>query len=287
LEKIIKKQDIKKQVFTTTTMKQKIIIFSVFTLMIFTGCKTTRSIAKKGATEESQIAQLIQKVQKAQPNFNTANVSKMAMEFDLNERKVNVLATCKIRKDSAIFLSIQPFMGIELYKAEIMPDSIRVFDKMNRKYYVMDYTSMSKRFGVDINFTSLQALIFNQFFCIGVKELLPDSCKLTPLADGRNKIDFETEKMQQSTEISSSNTIQQVLLKSKDVIYQLQTNYDDFTAVNNVNFPQKITLLATSKKSKASCVFSILKLDFNTDFKLTATATDRYTRGEIDQLLKK
>lgn len=268
-------------------MKQKIFIFSVFTLLIFSGCKTSHSITKTGAKQDSQVAQLIQKVQKAQPQFKTANVSKVAMEFDLNERKINVSATCKIRKDSAIFLSIQPFMGIEMFKAEIMPDSIRVFDKMNRKYYVIDYTSMSKQFGVDINFSSLQALIFNQFFCIGAKELLPDSCKLTALADGRKKIDFETEKMLQSTEISSLNTIQQVILKSKNVTYQLQTNYDDFTVVNNVNFPQKITLLATSKKSKASCVFSILKVEFNTNLKFAATTTDRYTRGDIEQLLKK
>jgi len=268
-------------------MKQKIIIFAVFATLILSGCKTSRSIAKKDVKEESQVAQLIQKVQSAQPQFKTVNASKVAMEFDLNERKVSVSATCKIRKDSAIFVSIQPFMGIEVYKAEIMSDSIRIFDKMNRKYYVIDYISMSKQFGVDINFRSLQALIFNQFFCIGSKELLPDSCKLTPLANGRNKIDFETEKMQQSTEISSSNTIQQVLLKSKDVTYQLQTNYDDFTVVNGINFPQKITLLATSKKNSASCVFSILKVEFNTDLKLTAASTDRYTRGDIEQLLKK
>lgn len=268
-------------------MKKQIIIFTVFALLIFSACKTTRSVTKKEVNAGNPVAQLIEQVQKAQPQFKTANVSKMAMEFNINERKVNVSATCKIKKDSVIYLSIQPFMGIELFKAELMPDSMRVFDKMNRKYYVTDYGYFTKRFGVEINFYSLQALIFNQFFCVGSKDILPDSCRLISLTAGRNRIDYETANMQQSTEISALNTIQQVLLKGKNTTYQLQTNYDEFSVVNGVNFPQKIAMLATNQKSKASCDFSILKVEFNTDLKFSASGTERYSRGDIDQLLKK
>jgi len=46
-------------------------------------------------------------------------------------------------------------------------------------------------------------------------------------------------------------------------------------------------LQASSQKSKASCDFSILRVEFNSDLKLTGTNHDRYTLGNIDQLLKK
>jgi len=268
-------------------MKQKFIIFSVFALLIFSACKTKRSVILTEGLEGSPVAQLIAKVQATQPQFKTANVSKMSLEFDMNERNVNVSATCKIQKDSAIYLSIQPFMGIEMFKAEIMPEKIVVFDKMNRKYYVTDYAWFNSRFGVDIDFNSLQALIFNQFFCVGKKEILPDSCKLTPLASGRNKIEYETQAMLQVTETGSTNTIQQVLLKGKITRYQLQANYEDFTVVNAVNFPQTIKMLANNEKTKVSCNFSILKVEFNTDLKFIPSNTERYSPGDIDQLLKK
>jgi len=268
-------------------MKQRIILFTVISMLIMSACKTTRQVAKTNATASNGVIQLIEQVKKVQPDFKTANVSKMSLAFNVNEREVNVSAVCKIKKDSAIFVSIQPFLGIEMFKAELMPDSMKVYDKMNHRYYVTDYAFFSKHFGVDVDFYSFQALLSAQFFCVGKKAIIADSCRIIPLGAGQNKIEFNSEKMLQNTELSPSNTIQKVILKAKNSDYQLQTDYMDYTVVNGINFPQKIALLATNQKSKASCDFSILRIEFNTDIKLLPTNPDRYARGDIEQLLKK
>ena len=268
-------------------MKQKIILFTVFSMLILSACKTTRQVSKPNVPASNAVLQVIDDVQKVQPQFKTANVSKMSLAFNVNEREVNVSAVCKIRKDSAIFVSIQPFLGIEMFKAELMPDSVKVFDKMNHRYYVTDYAFFSKHFGVDVDFYSFQSLLSAQLFCIGKKEIMPDSCKLIKLPTGENKIEFNSEKMIQNTELSPLNMIQKVVLKAKNSDYQLQTNYSDYTVVDGINFPQKIALLATNQKTKATCDFSILRIEFNTDIKLSPTSPDRYTRSDIEQLLKK
>lgn len=261
----------------------------MFALLIMSACKTTRTVSKPTlpAATTNGVAQFIEQVNKVEPQFRTANISKMSLAFNVNERQVNVSAVCKIKKDTAIFISIQPFMGIELFKAELLPDSMKVFDKMNHKYYVTDYGFFSKRFGVDVDFYSFQALLSARLFCIGKKEINPDNCKLTALGSGQNSIEYSTEKILQNTQISALNVIQQVVLKAKNSDYQLQTDYSDYTVVNGVNFPQKISLQATSQKSKATCDFSILRVEFNTNIKLSPTNPDRYTLGDIDQLLKK
>ena len=259
----------------------------MFALLTMSACKTTRTVKKTNITPPNAVGQLIEQVQKAQPQFKTANISKMSLSFNVNEREVNVSAACKIKKDTAIFVSIQPFMGIELFKAELMPDSMKVFDKMNHKYYVTDYAFFSKHFGVDVDFYSFQALLSAQLFCVGKKEIQPDSCKLIVLDSGQSKIEFNSEKMLQNTEISPLNKIQKVVLKAKNNDYLLQTNYNDYTVINGINFPQKIALQATSEKSKATCDFSIQRIEFNTDFKLSPTSPERFSRGDIEQLLKK
>lgn len=268
-------------------MKNKLYVICVLLLMFFSACKTTRTTTKSIVKSDNQIVQLIEQIQKKQPQFTSANVSKMSLALNMSNREVNVNATCKIQKDSAIHLSIQPFMGIELFKAELTPDSLWVFDKMNKRYYAVDYGFFSKRFGVDVDFYSLQSLLFGQFFCIGNKDIKVDSCIATDISDGRKNIDFESEKMKQSTEISSDFTIQQVLLKSKNSNYELKTNYSDYITLYAVNFPQKIAMKATNQKNDASCDFSILRVDFNTPIKFSATNPDRYSRGNIDQLLNK
>lgn len=267
-------------------MKHKIIIISAFAMLIFSACKTTKTIAKKVTKVENPVAQTIEQVQKTQPQFRTANVSKMSFELNMNNRKVNVSGSCKIRKDSAMFVSFQVF-GFEVFKAELLTDSMKVFDKMNHRYFVTDYSYFSKQFGVDVDFYSLQSLLAAQFFCVGKKEIQPDSCKLVASPDGQNSIDFETGNMLQSTQLSPLNVIQQVILKAKSSNYQLQTTYADYADVNGISFPLRIALLANNDKTKVSCDFSILKMEFNSNLKFSATGIERYTRGNIDQILKK
>ena len=259
----------------------------IFAVVVFVSCKTTRTITKTEVKGVSPAVQLIEQVQKNQPQFKTVNVSKLALALEMNERKVNVSATFKMKRDSVIYLSIQPFLGIELFKAELTIDSMRVFDKMNHRYYVTDYGYFSKRFGVNVDFYSLQSLLMAQFFCVGKKEIQPDSCKLVTLSSGLRSIDFENNNMLQNTDISTQNIIQQVILKGINSNYLLQTIYTDYSVMNGVNFPQKIALQATNQKTKVACDFSILRVEFNTDLKFSPTSPERFTRGDLDQLLKK
>jgi hypothetical protein len=263
------------------------IVVIVSCLVFLVGCKTSKNILKNNDKEDSRVAGLIEEVEKTQPQFKTANVSKMAVSFNINNREVNVSASCKIKKDSLIHLSIQPFMGIEMFKAEFTTDSIRVIDKMNHKYYVVDYAALSSRFGVTVDYYSIQNLLFNQFFCIGRKTVLVDSCKLVPLPKGKNSLEYKNSKMTQKTELSSTNAIEKVTLEAIGTPYQLNVDYREFTNTNGTNFPLKIAILISNQRSNVSSVVSILKIDFNTQLKFTAGNTDKYSRSDINLLLKK
>ncbi len=267
-------------------MNKKLTIIPLIVLLSFTACKTTKTLSRHQTPAANKLSEVIAQVQANQPQFTTANVSKMSMAFNMGDRKVNVSASCKLVKDSAMHISIQPFMGIELFKVELTPENMRVFDKMNGRYFETDYGFFSKRFGVDVDYYSLQSLLFGQFFCIGNKGIALDKCILNQNNNPRT-IDFETDNMKQSTEISAQNIIQMVLLIAKNSNYQLSTNYSDYIVEKGVNFPQKIMLNATNQKTEASCEFSVLRVDFNSPLKLVASDTGRYSHGDIEQLLKK
>jgi len=268
-------------------MNKKIVFFTMIIAVVFMACKTTNKIVKSEVVKVNALSDRIVQIQQSQPQFTTANVSKMSMALNLNNRDLNVAATIKIRKDSALHISIQPFMGIEMFKMELSPDSMRVFDKMNRRYYVVDYGYFSQRFGVEVDFYSLQSLISGQLFCIGQRNLLPDSCTLSELDNGKLSIGFQTQSIVQTSQILLNNTIQQVLLKGKNNNYQMQTSYDDFALLDKVNFPQKISMLITNHKSKVTCDFAVQKVEFNSKLKFSPSNSTNYFRGNIDQLLKK
>lgn len=271
-------------------MKSKILIMGAAFAVAFSACKTTKSVSKP----EQPLAQVVSKPESQifdqlssnQPQFRTANVSKLSMEIMINDRTVNVSGSARIRKDSAMYVSFQVF-GLEVFKAEMTPDSMRVFDKMGRKYYVVDYGYFNRQFGVDADFYSLQSLFTAQFFCIGQRVPSTDKCTVTTAADGKKEIAYHTTDMEQITSLSDKNMISSVLLKSPSKNYSLQTTYSDYAVLNNINFPKEIALTAANARTKASCNFSILKAEFNTDIKFQPMATEKYTRGDINQMLKK
>jgi hypothetical protein len=93
--------------------------------------------------------------------------------------------------------------------------------------------------------------------------------------------------MKQQTQLTSDYRIQQVELVAKNIDYVLRATYSNFETIGNVNFPIKIAVVATGEKNKMICDFSILKVDFDTNISFTSNSTERYTKGNIDQLLKK
>ena len=64
-------------------------------------------------------------------------------------------------------------------------------------------------------------------------------------------------------------------------MYAIRSYYD------GVSFPGKISLNATNQKHTVACDFSILRVEFNGPFKFQATNANRYSKGDIEQLLKK
>ncbi len=255
-------------------------------LLAFVSCKTTKTISTSSVGIKD-VTLLVDKVQKNEPQFSTANVSKMSIAVEMGDRNVNANATCKIRKDSLIHLSIQPFLGIELFKAEFTPDSIKVFDKMNNKYYFLDYNVFAEKFNVKVDFYSLQSLLFGKLFCIGEKDLEMQKLSLVHGNAGQKTLFFENGDMQQYTDISNSFTLQQVILKSKSNDYELKTNYSNYVTENGISFPSKISLNAANKKNTVACDFSILRVEFNTPLKFQSTNPSRYSKGNIEQLLTK
>ncbi len=268
-------------------MNKSIFYYTLLMIVLFSACKSTSKITTVEIPVVSELNERIKQIQFSQPQFSTANVSKMAMAINLNDRDLNVSATIKMRKDSALDISIQPFMGIEMFKVELSPDSMRVFDKMNKRYYVLDYKYFKTRFGIDVDFYSLQSMISGQLFCIGKKELVIDSLTLSAHENGKYSIGYQNENILQNSHILSNNTIEQVVLKDKDNKYQMQTNYENFAMVNTVNFPQKISMHITNQKSKVSCDFSVQKVEFNSKVIFSPSSQRIYTRSNIDLLLKK
>lgn len=266
-------------------MKYKILIL-LLSLVVFVGCKSSKGLTTQPHKAQNPSAEVIQKVLATQPQFNTATVSKLAIKLNVNSRELNAMASCKIKKDSLIHLSIL-FLGAEVFKAELSTDSILLYDKMSYTCYAADYELLSERFGVSVDFYSIQNLLFNQLFCVGNKTLQPDSCRLLPLANGRTSIEYRNRNITQNTDITSLFQIEKVKLAVKDSPYLLNVKYADFVTENTISYPKLIDMQLSGQRSTAALQFSILKVIFNSPVKFSTTNPKGYSRSDISQVLRK
>ena len=267
-------------------MKTKQLIPILLIAIFVIGCKTVKQTVKQGASTE-KLSELIQKVQEQQPKFNTANVNKMNLSLNVDGRTFNVAASCKIRTDSAMHISIMPAFGFELFKLEITPDSILAFDKINKKLYAINFKYIEEKFGLNISFKDLQSVISNQLFNVCSLEINAKNFTLSTTDKNLSRLSTECKAIKQSADVNSQYRIERIQLQPKSSDYQMTVDYSQFTNMDMVNFPLIINIEAKNLKHNLNCDFNISKATFNNKAVFSSLDASKYTRGDIKQLMNK
>jgi uncharacterized protein (UPF0333 family) len=269
-------------------MEKRLIKIAIFAIVVlgFVACKSTQKITKATESTGNPTADFISAVQNVQPHFKTANYTDALVNLTLNGNAMSIPMSIKIKTDSTIFVSVKPFMGIEAYKAELEPTSVKIFDKINQRYFVTSYSYLSQQFGVDINFYNLQSLLSNQLFCVGRADVYADSCSISKNAIGPKYIDFSNGLLHQKTTIGEKLNVIQTQITDLSKNQNASFEYTQFSNNSGRYFPKelKISSSIVSKVSNISLTFE--KVEFDTPTRFNSSDSHRYTRGSIDELLK-
>ncbi len=105
----------------------------------------------------------------ATPSFITRNMEAHMLDYEWFSAKVDTEVITKgektsfktnlrMKKDSIIWMSISPALGIEVARMIVTPDSIKFLDKWNDQYYLGTHDFLDKRLNVQLDFNMLQDL---------------------------------------------------------------------------------------------------------------------------------
>lgn len=98
----------------------------IFSLLITTILLTACSVSKRTTTRYNTMTQRAQ------------------LTLQLDQHQYSIGCTMRNWHDELITLSMQPMLGIEMVRIEANHDSIWIFDKMNKRYAVMDYSGINR-----------------------------------------------------------------------------------------------------------------------------------------------
>ena len=140
------------------------------TLLGFYGCKSAKVPGGKEKVNTKELKEFVASMQEQEPAFLTYS-SRLSVDLQTGDKTMGSRVELKLVKDSALQLSVQPFLGIEVFRMELTPDSVKVMDRMNKRYVAEGYTALKEEWPIDFNFYNLQALFVHQLFLPGEQEV--------------------------------------------------------------------------------------------------------------------
>ena len=126
-------------------------------LSMLTGCKSSKKVGTVESASVKAHNEFFQSVEDQSFQFRTLT-ARLNVDLDIPGKQMSSRVDMKMVKDSAFQLSVQPFLGIEIFRIELSRDTIKVVDRMNKRYMIENYSNLQGQTPIEFNFYNLQAL---------------------------------------------------------------------------------------------------------------------------------
>lgn len=252
-------------------------LFLLGSIVFVQSCKTKRAIIRKPLKEEGE-AFLLNKMSESELNFNFFSARCAITVISDKKSKSDFRGQIRIQKDSVIWLSLSPALGIEVARLMISQDSIWFINRIDKTYFKGDYDFINSFFQTTIDFDILQALLVGNdmlYYEDDNFRAAIDAMEYRLGAAKRSKKKKEL-MLQDSPNILIQNIwlnpdnfkITKVNLKEfGQENKQLEMRYSHFSAVQNQLVPTELDmLLQADKKLKVSLRFSSIEIDESLSF---------------------
>ena len=248
---------------------------------MLSSCKTKQITTT--SSESSVVDYTVAQVQQQQPQFSYLNISKMDIVANYGTQQLSFRATVKAVTDSLLVFSVQPLLGVEMFRLEFTPTSFRIIDKWNRKYTDNTYDFLRYSLGVDVNFNVIQALFFNQLFVVdGV--VAPNQFVVETLPQEPTRLVHLGTGLIQRFELVDK---QMAIAKTELIVDKgrLTCTYANHRMQNGVRFPLalNITMQVGGKLADVDCQIS--QLEFNKTFEYSTVNLARYEKVAFSKII--
>jgi len=127
-------------------------------LLSMPACTTKRSIIKQPLKEKGS-AFLVEKMDKSELAFDWFSARCNISLVNDKKHKSDFRGQLRIKKDSVIWVSLSPALGIEVARLMITTDSIRFINRIDKTFFEGDFDLINSFFQTTVDFDMLQALL--------------------------------------------------------------------------------------------------------------------------------
>lgn len=156
-------------------MRYSIAGLILLTSIFFGACKSPTQLRRSELSDKTPEF-LIEEQRKTNPEFNGLS-ARISAQADTPERSISFKMNIRLQRDSIMWISISPALGIEVVRALITTDSVFVINRVDKTFLETDFHYLSEMANTDVDFAMLQALLTGtalEVFDPAEFQILPD-----------------------------------------------------------------------------------------------------------------
>ena len=245
-------------------------------LSVMISCKARKELVKAvekptPAAERSTKEEKLAAIKKSQMDFSSISIkSKGTIIIDNNSNDVNM--NIRIRKDQAIWISVTAIAGLEVARALITPDSVKILNRLENTYTSKPFSFIYEFTSRQINFGTLQSLFVGNT----IKEFVTDSAILKMIGN-QAKLSGFIQSLAYSMLINERNKVFETTLQDKQAGQSLQVGYADFISISNQEIPQVVNIKSQAVRKNIQIDMRYGRVEINQNFEIPFNVPKRFS----------
>ncbi|MEJ8804458.1 DUF4292 domain-containing protein [Pontibacter sp. H249] len=144
----------------------KHLLVGLLSILLLAGCKK-----ESLPSTASESTETIGRVTVNNLDFTYLN-SKGQITFADNNDNLSSGITLRMKKDSIIWVSVQPGLGIEAARMKLTQDSVYMINRLHKEYAATDYRFLRSKLNVDVNFDVVQSILLGNYQAQGTEKIM-------------------------------------------------------------------------------------------------------------------
>jgi len=253
---------------------------------LLVGCKSSTAITSSNAAIMKSNEAFFTAVLDRSFHFDTFS-ARLHLDFNGMQQEFSSRVQLKMIRDDRLQLSIQPFLGVEVVRVELSNDSIKIIDRMNKRFLAENYQRLKSEMAVDFNFQNLQALLTNQLFVPGENRIASNHFRRFRITNNSNQAEFQFRDIHESSFTFTADGDEKLLSTKIEFEQQmLSWQYSQFQAIDDQIFPMKMTArLSSADQTQGTVTLAFSTPERNHPISMDFTVPAGYNRVTLEQML--
>ena len=261
-------------------MKKNILNKGILILVIFLafGCKTRKQavpLTKGPQTTETNAtfskSDVLKEISDKQIDFNTLLIKAKA-DLTINKNSNDVSMNIRMQKDKTIWISVTAIAGIEVARALITPDSIKIINRIESTYIRKPFSYVYQFASKQVNFKTLQDLFIGN----AIEGSLTLSSTLN-LNGGQTHLKGDLSGLAYLLIFNENYALLQSNLNDKAASQTLAVNYSEPRIVSGQEFPHAISIKSNASNKSISIDLHYNHVGLNEPVEFPFSVPKRFT----------